>query len=126
MRTGCPRATHPDRRQTVMASAEVLVEPKAAQTRSGRGRAGVMARIFGREKAGARTYRWSLGQGSDGQWRHGDRAISGVMAWCATRTDGQPPAGETIDHDALAFKSVAQAESNAKSLFKRVIKGMFR
>lgn len=36
-------------------------------------------------------------KGSDGKPRHGDSAIAYVLAWAATRTEGQPPAGASID-----------------------------
>jgi phage FluMu gp28-like protein len=35
-------------------------------------------------------------KGSDGKPRHGDSAIGYVMAWAATRNEGQPPAGESV------------------------------
>lgn len=35
-------------------------------------------------------------KGSDGLDRHGDGAIARVLAWGATRTEGQPPAGERV------------------------------
>lgn len=40
-------------------------------------------------------------KGSDGQYRHGDSAIGGVLAWAATRREGQPPAGSSIDSTPL-------------------------
>lgn len=36
-------------------------------------------------------------KGSDGKPRHGDCAIAYVMAWAATRQEGQPPAGASVD-----------------------------
>jgi phage FluMu gp28-like protein len=36
-------------------------------------------------------------KGSDGEQRHGDRAIARVLAWAATRAEGQPPAGESVE-----------------------------
>ena len=36
-------------------------------------------------------------KGSDGEQRHGDRAVARVLAWAATRAEGQPPAGESVD-----------------------------
>lgn len=38
-------------------------------------------------------------KGSDGEYRHGDSAIAGLLAWAATREEGVPPAGETVDSD---------------------------
>ena len=34
-------------------------------------------------------------KGSDGGQRHGDTAVSGVLAWAATLEDGSPPAGSS-------------------------------
>lgn len=36
-------------------------------------------------------------KGSDGGQRHGDSAVAGVLAWAATRVEGVPAAGETVD-----------------------------
>ncbi len=36
-------------------------------------------------------------KGSDGQYRHGDSAVAGLLAWAATRQEGQPPAGATVE-----------------------------
>jgi hypothetical protein len=36
-------------------------------------------------------------KGSDKKQRHGDRAIASVLAWAATKAEGQPPAGASID-----------------------------
>lgn len=36
-------------------------------------------------------------KGSDGQYRHGDSAIAGLLAWAATRQEGEPAAGESVD-----------------------------
>ena len=36
-------------------------------------------------------------KGADGKPRHGDSAIAYVLAWAATRQEGQPPAGASID-----------------------------
>lgn len=36
-------------------------------------------------------------KGTDGGQRHGDRAVAGVLAWAATRAEGEPAAGETVD-----------------------------
>lgn len=36
-------------------------------------------------------------KGSDGQPRHGDSAIAGLMAWTATRQEGQPAAGASVE-----------------------------
>lgn len=66
-------------------------------------------------------------KGSDGFWRHGDRAIAGVMAWAATRSDGQPAAGETIEDEALAAFIPKSARGKGRvQMFQRKIKRMFR
>jgi phage FluMu gp28-like protein len=36
-------------------------------------------------------------KGSDGGYRHGDSAVAGVLAWAATRQEGQPAAGSTVE-----------------------------
>lgn len=36
-------------------------------------------------------------KGSDGEQRHGDGVIARVLAWAATRQEGQPAAGESVD-----------------------------
>lgn len=38
-------------------------------------------------------------KGQDGKYRHGDSTIAGLNAWIATLTEGQPPAGESVDDD---------------------------
>lgn len=42
-------------------------------------------------------------KGSDGEYRHGDSAIAGLLAWMATQVEGQPPAGETVAPDPEAY-----------------------
>lgn len=42
-------------------------------------------------------------KGSDGGQRHGDSAVAGVLAWAATRVEGQPAFGATIEGDADAY-----------------------
>jgi len=46
-------------------------------------------------------------KGSDGKQRHGDSAIAGLMAWMATQEEGQPPCGESIEHDHDAYIPMA-------------------
>lgn len=38
-------------------------------------------------------------KGSDGEYRHGDGVIARVMAWAATRQEGGPPAGASVEAD---------------------------
>ena len=47
-------------------------------------------------KSGYPTMDDGRDKGSDGKQRHGDRAIARVLSWAATRTEGEPPAGESI------------------------------
>lgn len=42
-------------------------------------------------------------KGSDGGQRHGDTAIAGLLAWAATRQEGQPAAGESIESNMNAY-----------------------
>ena len=35
-------------------------------------------------------------KGTDGEQRHGDRAVARVLAWAAARAEGEPPAGESV------------------------------
>lgn len=42
-------------------------------------------------------------KGSDGGQRHGDSAIAGVLAWAATRVEGQPAYGATVEADNDAY-----------------------
>ncbi len=49
-------------------------------------------------------------KGSDGEQRHGDRAIARVLAWAATRMEGQPPAGESVDPLEDAFLPESMGE----------------
>lgn len=38
-------------------------------------------------------------KGSDGNDRHGDSAVAGVLLWAATQAESQPPAGATVEAD---------------------------
>jgi len=44
-------------------------------------------------------------KGSDGKQRHGDSAIAGLLAWAATRQEGQPAAGESVDASGDEYRS---------------------
>jgi phage FluMu gp28-like protein len=48
-------------------------------------------------------------KGTDGEQRHGDRAVARVLAWAATRAEGQPPAGESVDAGEDTFLPEAMA-----------------
>ena len=45
-------------------------------------------------------------KGSDGKYRHGDSAVAGVLAWAAARTEGEPPAGTSLNKPERSFKRV--------------------
>lgn len=65
-------------------------------------------------------------KGSDGMFRHGDRAIAGLMAWVATRTNGDPAAGETIDDPMLeAFIPESGRRKGRVALFNQKFKRLF-
>lgn len=57
-------------------------------------------------------------KGSDGKYRHGDSAIAGLMAWAATRQEGQPAAGATIDSDTGAYLPQHMANRPRASMFR--------
>ena len=60
-------------------------------------------------KAGRPTMDEGKDKGTDGEQRHGDRAVARVLAWAATRAEGQPPAGESVDPGLEAFLPDAMA-----------------
>lgn len=45
-------------------------------------------------------------KGSDGKYRHGDSAVAGVLAWAAARTEGEHPAGASLNKPERSFKRV--------------------
>lgn len=48
-------------------------------------------------------------KGLDGEQRHGDTAIAGLLAWAASLEEGQPSAGTTIEADNSGFLPAAMA-----------------
>lgn len=58
-------------------------------------------------------------KGSDGEQRHGDRAIARVLAWAATRQEGQPAAGESVDADADTMLPERMATRRRATMFGR-------
>ncbi len=58
-------------------------------------------------------------KGSDGKQRHGDTAIAGVLAWAATRQEGQPAAGESVDADRDAFLPDRMANRRRATMFRK-------
>lgn len=57
-------------------------------------------------------------KGSDGEYRHGDSAIAGVMAWAATREEGVPAAGTTIESNQNTYTPEAYANRRRHSIFR--------
>ncbi len=58
-------------------------------------------------------------KGSDGEQRHGDGVIGRVMAWAATRQEGQPPAGESIDPDRDHFTPDSMSGRRRVTMFRK-------
>ena len=70
-------------------------------------------------KAGYPTMDEGKDKGSDGKQRHGDRAVARVLAWAATRTEGQPPAGESIESDPEAMLPAGMEGRRRMTMFRR-------
>jgi phage FluMu gp28-like protein len=70
-------------------------------------------------KGGYPTMDEGKDKGSDKKQRHGDRAIARVLAWAATRAEGQPPAGESVDPERDAFLPEAMANRRRTAMFRR-------
>lgn len=58
-------------------------------------------------------------KGTDGQYRHGDSAISYLLAWAATLNEGEPAAGETVDPPVSRFEPDAARGRRRVSIFRR-------
>ena len=58
-------------------------------------------------------------RGSDGEPRHGDTAIAGLLAWAATIEEGEPPAGESIDRDPEASRPSTMPNRPRARMFTR-------
>lgn len=59
-------------------------------------------------------------KGSDGEQRHGDRAVARVLAWAATRTEGEPPAGASVEPAPDAYKPSGMADRRSLAMgFRR-------
>jgi phage FluMu gp28-like protein len=72
-------------------------------------------------KAGYPTMDEGKDKGADGKQRHGDRAVASVLAWAATRTEGQPPAGESVESAADQFLPEAMASRPRATMFRRAV-----
>lgn len=80
------RAAYEDRSITVPRSEDIIADHRRVVLDKGRPKMD-----DGRDK------------GSDGEYRHGDSAIAGLLAWMATQVEGQPAAGESIEPDLEGF-----------------------
>lgn len=58
-------------------------------------------------------------KGSDGKLRHGDRVVARVLAWAATRQEGQPPAGETTESTPDTFRPDSMGNRRAMGMFRK-------
>ncbi len=58
-------------------------------------------------------------KGSDGKQRHGDRAVASVLAWAATRAEGQPPAGAAAEARGDQFTPQRMADRPRTRMFRR-------
>lgn len=58
-------------------------------------------------------------KGSDGEQRHGDGVIARVLAWAATRQEGEPAAGESVEPDAAAFLPDRMANRRRATMFRK-------
>lgn len=58
-------------------------------------------------------------KGTDGQQRHGDRAIARVLAWAATRQEGEPPAGATVESTEDTYQPESMAGRRRTTMFRR-------
>lgn len=57
-------------------------------------------------------------KGSDGEYRHGDTAIGGLLAWMATTEEGEPAAGESIDPDMDVYLPDAARGRQRAAMFR--------
>lgn len=58
-------------------------------------------------------------KGTDGEQRHGDGVIARVLAWAATRQEGEPAAGESVDPDREAFLPDRMAGRRRAIMFRK-------
>lgn len=63
-------------------------------------------------------------KGSDGEYRHGDTAVAGLLAWAATREEGEPAFGADIEPDMTAFEpDSARGRARATMFGRRTATG---
>ena len=58
-------------------------------------------------------------KGSDGGQRHGDSAVAGVLAWAATRVEGEPAYGATVEADNDAYLPEAMLGRRRVGMFRQ-------
>tara|TARA_R110002096_G_scaffold172484_7_gene346191 strand:- start:3629 stop:5290 length:1662 start_codon:yes stop_codon:yes gene_type:complete len=58
-------------------------------------------------------------KGSDGNYRHGDSAVAGLMAWAAAMEEGRAAAGISIDNDNNAYVPERMRSRQRDSMFSR-------
>lgn len=57
-------------------------------------------------------------KGSDGEYRHGDSAVAGLLAWMATIEEGEPAAGESVEPDMGVFDPEAARGRRRVAMFR--------
>jgi phage FluMu gp28-like protein len=95
------KAAYEDKSITVNASEDVIADHRRVVQVKGR-----PTMDDGRDK------------GSDGEYRHGDSAVAGLLAWAATHQEGQPPAGASIDSTADAYAPEAARGRRRAHMFR--------
>ena len=95
------RAAYEDKNIVVPKSEDIIADHRRVILKAGR-----PAMDDGRDK------------GSDGQPRHGDSAIAGLMAWMAAMEEGQPAAGESIESDKDAYEPESMKGRRRVSMFR--------
>lgn len=96
------RAAYEDKSITVPRSEDIIADHRRVVLDKGRPRMD-----DGRDK------------GSDGEYRHGDSAIAGLLAWMATLQEGQPPAGATVEHDPDNYQPLSARGRRVAGMFAR-------
>lgn len=64
-------------------------------------------------------------KGSDGLPRHGDAAVSGVLAWSAATSGAQPAAGATVEAEPGGFRPSRAPVQSHEGLFGRIKSRLF-
>ena len=63
-------------------------------------------------------------KGSDGKYRHGDGAIARVLAWAATRAEGQPPMGAQVARAADSLLPARMRGRHRATMFRGASRGL--